>query len=125
MVDLTAHLDTYDALSQEIADLEIKRGRLLIQMRVILEQDGATEYPDHPKFTVKIESKTEWDEPSLDRLGEHYDAEGLAELKNKPRKPTFDKRKLLSLLKYGGAKAKIIREAQIKGAPEIKVKEKN
>ena len=46
MVDLTAHLDTYDALTQEIAGIEIKRGQLLMQMRVILEQEGATEYPD-------------------------------------------------------------------------------
>ena len=124
MADLTAYLDTYEALTQEIGDLEIKRGQLLMQMRIILEQDGATAYAEHSKYMVTIESKTEWDEATLARLGEHYDEQGLADLKNKPRAPTFDKRKLLPLLKYGGEKAEIIRSAQTQGAPDIKVKEK-
>ena len=124
MADLTAHLDSYEALTAQIDDLEIKRGQLLMQMRNTLTVEEATIYEDHPKYTVRLTSKTEWNEPSLSALREFLSEEEVARLKNTPKAPTFDKRKLNSLAKRGGEIGKVIRAAQTEGALEISVKEK-
>ena len=52
MVDLTAHLDTWESLKQEQVELNSKIGTLEMQIRDLMIDDGASLNIDHPKWRV-------------------------------------------------------------------------
>ena len=52
MVDLTARLDTWEALKQEQRDLNNKIGTLEMQIRDLMIDDNASLNIDHPKWKV-------------------------------------------------------------------------
>ena len=121
MVDLTAHLDTWEALKQEQRKLNAKIGTLEMQVRDLMIEDGASLNVDHPKWKVTWEGKPEWDESALMALREYYTPPQLKDLKNKAKEPTFNKRKLGQLAKYGGDIGKIVNGAKGISSPELKI----
>ena len=124
MVDLTAHLDTWESLKQEQEQLNSKIGILEMKIRDLMIDDDASLNIDHPKWKVTWEGKAEWDEGALMALREHYSLEQLKELKNKVKEPTFNKRKLAHLAKYGGEVGKIVRAAKGVSQPELRIASK-
>ena len=124
MVDLTAHLDTWEGLKQEQRELNSKIGTLEMEIRDLMIEDDASLNIDHPKWKVTWEGKVEWDEGALMALREHYSPEEIKELKNKAKEPTFNKRKLAQLAKYGGDIGKIVSSAKGKSLPELRITSK-
>ena len=121
MVDLTAQLDTWEGLKEEQRQLNSKIGTLEMEIRDMMIEDGASLNIEHPKWKVTWEGKPDWDEGALTALREHYSPEEIKAFKNKTKEPTFDKRKLAQLAKYGGEVGKIVSGAKHKGAPELKI----
>ena len=121
MVDLTAQLDTWEALKQEQRDLNNKIGTLEMQIRDLMIEDNAILNIDHPKWKVTWDGKPEWDEGAFTALREYYSPEELKKLKNKAKEPTFNKRKLAQLAKYGGEVGKIVNGAKGESLPELKI----
>jgi hypothetical protein len=121
VVDLTAQLDTWEALKQEQRDLNNKIGTLEMQIRDLMIEDNASLNIDHPKWKVTWDGKPEWDEGALTALREYYSPEELKKLKNKAKEPTFNKRKLAQLAKYGGEVGKIVNGAKGESLPELKI----
>jgi hypothetical protein len=121
LVDLTAHLDTWEALKQEQRELNAKIGTLEMQIRDLMIEDGASLNIDHPKWKVTWDGKPEWDEGALMALREHYSPGEIKELKNKAKEPTFNKRKLAQLAKYGGEIGKIVNGAKGESQPELRI----
>ena len=121
MVDLRAHLDTWEALKGEQQQLNSDIGVLEMQIRDLMIEDGASLNIDHPKWKVTWEGKPEWDESALTALREHYSADELKKLKNQAKEPTFNKRKLAQLAKYGGEIGKIVTGAKGESPPELKI----
>tara|TARA_R110000824_G_scaffold238305_3_gene427039 strand:- start:1270 stop:1647 length:378 start_codon:yes stop_codon:yes gene_type:complete len=124
VVDLTAHLDTWESLKQEQIELNSKIGTLEMQIRDLMIDDGASLNIDHPKWRVTWEGKAEWDEGALMALREYYSPEQLKELKNRAKEPTFNKRKLAQLAKYGGEVGKIVSAAKGESQPELRIASK-
>jgi predicted GNAT family acetyltransferase len=124
LVDLTAHLDTWEGLKQEQRELNSKIGTLEMEIRDLMIEDDASLNIDHPKWKVTWEGKVEWDEGALMALREHYSPEEIKELKNKAKEPTFNKRKLAQLAKYGGDIGKIVSSAKGKSLPELRITSK-
>jgi hypothetical protein len=121
VVDLTAHLDTWEGLKQEQRDLNNQIGTLEMKIRDLMIKDEASLNLDHPKWKVTWQGKPEWDEAALVALREHYSPEEIKGLKNKAKEPTFDKRKLAQLAKYGGEIGKIVNGARGDSQPELKI----
>jgi hypothetical protein len=121
VVDLTAHLDTWEALKQEQRELNNKIGTLEMQVRDLMIEDKASLNLDHPKWKVTWEGKPEWDEGALTALREHYTLAEIKDMKNKAKEPTFNKRKLAQLAKYGGEIGKIVNGAKGESLPELKI----
>ena len=121
MVDLRAHLDTWEALKGEQQQLNSNIGVLEMQIRDLMIEDGASLNTDHPKWKVTWEGKPEWDESALTALREHYSVDELKKLKNQAKEPTFNKRKLAQLAKYGGEVGKIVNSAKGDSLPELKI----
>jgi hypothetical protein len=57
----------------------------------------------------------------LTALREYYTPDELKKLKNKAKEPTFNKRKLAQLAKYGGEIGKIVNRAKGESLPELKI----
>ena len=121
MVDLRAHLDTWEALKGEQQQLNSDIGVLEMQIRDLMIEDGASLNIDHPKWKVTWEGKPEWDESALTALREYYSADELKKLKNQAKEPTVNKRKLAQLAKYGGEIGKIVTGAKGESPPELKI----
>jgi len=121
VVDLTAHLDTWESLKAEQRQLNGKIGTLEMQIRDLMVADGASLNIKHPKWKVTWEGKPEWDEGALTALREHFSPAEIKEMKNKTKEPTFDKRKLAQLAKYGGDIGKIVNSAKADSAPQLKI----
>tara|TARA_R100000951_G_scaffold81001_1_gene68783 strand:- start:3031 stop:3408 length:378 start_codon:yes stop_codon:yes gene_type:complete len=121
LVDLSGHLDTWEALKLEQQALNSKIGTLEMKIRDLMIEDDASLNIDHPKWKVTWEGKAEWDEGALMALREHYSPEEIKELKNKAKEPTFNKRKLAQLAKYGGDIGKIVNAAKGKSLPELRI----
>jgi len=124
VVDLSAHLDTWEALKEEQRELNRKIGSIEMQIRDLMIEDGASLNVNHPKWKVTWQGKPEWDESALTALREHYSPDEIKELKNKAKEPTFNKRKLAVLAKYGGEIGKIVNGAKHMGAPQLKIESK-
>lgn len=121
MVDLSGHLDTWEGLKLEQQELNSKIGTLEMKIRDLMIEDDASLNIDHPKWKVTWEGKVEWDEGALMALREHYSPQEIKELKNKAKEPTFNKRKLAQLAKYGGDIGKIVNAAKGKSLPELRI----
>ncbi len=123
MADLTAYMDSWESLQAEKAELIVKIGQLEMHMRNAMTAEEAT-YWDNEGWVVELKQAVLWDEQKLAGLGEFFNRNDLADLKNSVKLPTFNKTKLRTAIKRGGEVARIINEAQSLGAPEVKIRKK-
>ena len=121
--DLTALLDTREAVLAELKEKREMLGRLDWQIERHLNAQEATFY-ENDGWTVELKSKTVWNEDALDPLFEFYDPNDVQYLMNKPRQRTWNKTRLKKEARKGGEIGKIIAFAQEEGPAELQIKAK-
>ena len=123
VADLTALLDTREAVLAELKEKREMLGRLDWQIERHLNAQEATFY-ENDGWSVELKSKIVWNEDALDPLFEFYDPNDIQYLMNKPRPRTWNKTRLKKEARKGGEIGKIIAFAQEEGAPELQIKAK-
>ena len=121
--DLTALLDTREAVLAELKEKREMLGRLDWQIERHLNAMTATFY-ENDGWTVELKGKIVWNEDALQPLIELYDPDDVESLMNKPRPRTWNKTRLKKEARKGGEIGKIIAFAQDEGAPELQIKAK-
>ena len=121
--DLTALLDTREAVIAELKEKREQLGRLDWQRERHLNAQEATFY-ENDGWTVELKGKIVWNEDALQPLIELYDPDDVESLMNKPRPRTWNKTRLKKEARKGGEIGKIIAFAQDEGAPELQIKAK-
>ena len=121
--DLTALLDTREAVLAELKEKREMLGKLEWQIERHLNAMTATFY-ENDGWTVELKSKIVWNEDALQPLVEFYDPNDVQYLMNKPRPRTWNKTRLKKEARKGGEIGKIIAFAQDEGAPELQIKAK-
>ena len=121
--DLTALLDTREAVIAELKEKREQLGRLDWQIERHLNAMTATFY-ENDGWTVELKGKIVWNEDALQPLIELYDPDDVESLMNKPRPRTWNKTRLKKEARKGGEIGKIIAFAQDEGAPELQIKAK-
>ena len=121
--DLTALLDTREAVIAELKEKREQLGRLDWQIERHLNAMTATFY-ENDGWTVELKGKIVWNEDALQPLIELYDPDDVESLMNKPRPRTWNKTRLKKEARKGGEIGKIIAFAQNEGAPELQIKAK-
>ena len=123
VADLTALLDTREAVLAELKEKREMLGRLDWQIERHLNAMTATFY-ENDGWTVELKGKIVWNEDALQPLIELYDPDDVESLMNKPRPRTWNKTRLKKEARKGGEIGKIIAFAQDEGAPELQIKAK-
>ena len=121
--DLTALLDTREAVLAELKEKREMLGRLDWQIERHLNAQEATFY-ENDGWTVELKRKIVWNEDALQPLVEFYSPDDAESLMNKPRPRTWNKTRLKKEARKGGEIGKIIAFAQDEGAPELQIKAK-
>ena len=121
--DLTALLDTREAVLAELKEKREMLGRLDWQIERHLNAQEATFY-ENDGWTVELKGKIVWNEDALQPLVEFYSPDDAESLMNKPRPRTWNKTRLKKEARKGGEVGKIIAFAQEEGAPELQIKAK-
>ena len=121
--DLTALLDTREAVLAELKEKREMLGRLDWQIERHLNAQEATFY-ENDGWTVELKSMIVWNEDALQPLVEFYSPDDAESLMNKPRPRTWNKTRLKKEASKGGEIGKIIAFAQEEGAPELQIKAK-
>ena len=121
--DLTALLDTREAVLAELKEKREMLGRLDWQIERHLNAQEATVY-ENDGWTVELKRKIVWNEDALQPLVEFYSPDDAESLMNKPRPRTWNKTRLKKEARKGGEIGKIIAFAQDEGAPELQIKAK-
>jgi len=122
-VDLSALLDTREAVLAELEEKRETLGRLEWQIERHLNVLEATFY-ENDNWSVELKSKIAWNEDDLQPLLEFYSPDEIEALMNKPRARTWNKIKLKKEARKGGEIGRIISSAQEDGAPELQIKSK-
>ena len=91
--DLTALLDTREAVIAELKEKREQLGRLDWQIERHLNAQEATFY-ENDGWTVELKGKIVWNEDALQPLIELYDPDDVESLMNKPRPRTWNKTRL-------------------------------
>jgi hypothetical protein len=120
---MTALVDTWDGIKQQIDSLYESKGRLEMAMEQQMDADSAEEFL-HGGFLVTYKADKLWVEALLEDLTGLLAGKGLDpdEFLSKPVARKFDKRKLTKLAKQGGRIREVIEAAHVAGAPVLKVK---
>ena len=121
--DLTALLDTREAVIAELKEKREQLGRLDWQIERHLNAMTATFY-ENDGWTVELKGKIVWNEDALQPLIELYDPDDVESLMNKPRPRTWNKTRLKKEARKGGEIGKIIAFAQEEGPAELQIKAK-
>ena len=121
--DLTALLDTREAVLAELKEKREMLGRLDWQIERHLNAQEATFY-ENDGWTVELKGKIVWNEDALQPLVEFYSPDDAESLMNKPRPRTWNKTRLKKEARKGGEIGKIIAFAQEEGPAELQIKAK-
>jgi hypothetical protein len=116
-------LDTLESMKAERKELNEKIGKMTLKIQRTLEADDAVLFEDDA-WVAEIKAETVWNEAALLPLLEHYDAEEMEALLNKPKPRTYNKTKLNKELKKGGEVKRIIEFAKQDGKPELTIRQK-
>ena len=120
---IRVRLDTLESMKAERKELSEKIGKMTGQIQRQLEADDASLYEDEA-WVAEIKAATVWNEEALIPLIEHYNADDMAALLNKPKPRTYNKTKLNKEAKKGGEVKRIIDFAKQDGAPELTIRKK-
>tara|TARA_R110002072_G_scaffold175618_1_gene331523 strand:- start:303 stop:689 length:387 start_codon:yes stop_codon:yes gene_type:complete len=122
-IDIRAMLDTLEAMKAERKLLSEDIGKVALSIQRQLEDDDAVLFEDDA-WVAEIKAATVWNEEALKPLLEHYDADEMEALLNKPKPRTYNKTKLNKELKKGGEVKRIIEFAKQDGLPELTIRQK-
>ena len=122
-IDIRTMLDTLEAMKAERKILSEDIGRVTLSIQRQLEDDDAVLFEDDA-WVAEIKAATVWNEEALKPLLEHYDADEMEALLNKPKPRTYNKIKLNKELKKGGEVKRIIEFAKQEGLPELTIRQK-
>ena len=122
-IDIRAMLDTLEAMKAERKLLSEDIGRVTLSIQRQLEDDDAVLFEDD-SWVAEIKAATVWNEEALKPLLEHYDADEMEALLNKPKPRTYNKIKLNKELKKGGDIKRIIEFAKQYALPELHIRQK-
>ena len=122
-IDIRAMLDTLEAMKAERKLLSEDIGKVALSIQRQLEDDDAVLFEDDA-WVAEIKAATVWNEAALLPLLEHYDADEIEALLNKPKPRTYNKTKLNKELKKGGEVKRIIEFAKQDGLPELTIRQK-
>ena len=122
-VDIRTLLDTLEAMKAERKILSEDIGKVTLSIQRQLEDDDAVLFEDDA-WVAEIKAATVWNEEALKPLLEHYDADEMEALLNKPKPRTYNKIKLNKELKKGGEVKRIIEFAKQEGLPELTIRQK-
>ena len=118
-IDIRVLLDTLESMKAERKLLSDDIGRVTLSIQRQLEEDDAVLFEDDA-WVAEIKAATVWNEALL----EHYNADEMAGLLNKPKPRTYNKTKLNKELKKGGEVKRIIEFAKQEGLPELTIRQK-
>lgn len=122
-IDIRAMLDTLEAMRAERRLLSEDIGRVAFSIQRQLEDDDAVLFEDEA-WVAEIKAATVWNEAALLPLLEHYSADEIEAMQNKPKPRTYNKIKLNKELKKGGEVKRIIEFAKQEGLPELHIRQK-
>ena len=122
-IDIRTMLDTLESMKAERKELSEAIGKMTLKIQRTLEADDAVLFEDEA-WVAEIKAATVWNEAALLPLLEHYDAEEMEALLNKPKPRTYNKTKLNKELKKGGEVKRIIEFAKQSGLPELTIRQK-
>ena len=122
-IDIRVLLDTLESMKAERKLLSDDIGRVTLSIQRQLEEDDAVLFEDDA-WVAEIKAATVWNEAALLPLLEHYDADEIEALQNKPKPRTYNKIKLNKELKKGGEVKRIIEFAKQEGLPELTIRQK-
>lgn len=122
-IDIRTMLDTLESMKAERKELSDNIGKMTLKIQRTLEADDAVLFEDDA-WVAEIKAATVWNEEALKPLLEHYDAEEMEALLNKPKPRTYNKTKLNKELKKGGEVKRIIEFAKQEGLPELTIRQK-
>ncbi len=98
-------------------------GKVTLSIQRQLEDDDAVLFEDEA-WVAEIKAATVWNEAALLPLLEHYSADEIEAMQNKPKPRTYNKIKLNKELKKGGEVKRIIEFAKQEGLPELTIRQK-
>jgi hypothetical protein len=122
-IDIRTMLDTLEAMKAERKILSEDIGRVTLSIQRQLEDDDAVLFEDEA-WVAEIKAATVWNEAALLPLLEHYSADEIEAMQNKPKPRTYNKIKLNKELKKGGEVKRIIEFAKQEGLPELTIRQK-
>ena len=122
-VDIRTWLDTLESMKAERKELSENIGKITLSIQRQLEDDDAVLFEDEA-WVAEIKAATVWNEEALIPLLEHYNADDMAALLNKPKPRTYNKTKLNKEAKKGGEVKRIIEFAKQEGLPELTIRKK-
>ena len=122
-IDIRVLLDTLESMKAERKELSENIGKVTLSIQRQLEEDDAVLFEDDA-WVAEIKAATVWNEEALKPLLEHYNADEMAGLLNKPKPRTYNKTKLNKELKKGGEVKRIIEFAKQEGLPELTIRQK-
>jgi hypothetical protein len=110
-------------MKAERKELSENIGKITLSIQRQLEEDDAVLFEDDA-WVAEIKASTVWNEEALIPLLEHYNADDMAALLNKPKPRTYNKTKLNKEAKKGGEVKRIIEFAKQEGLPELTIRKK-
>ena len=122
-IDIRVLLDTLESMKAERKELSEDIGKMTLAIQRQLEDDDAVLFEDDA-WVAEIKAATVWNEAALLPLLEHYNADEIGELLNKPKPRTYNKTKLNKEIKKGGEVKRIIEFAKQEGLPELTIRQK-
>ena len=122
-IDIRVLLDTLESMKAERKELSEDIGKMTVKIQRQLEADDAVLFEDDA-WVAEIKAATVWNEEALKPLLEHYNADEMAALLNKPKPRTYNKTKLNKEAKKGGEVKRIIDFAKQEGLPELTIRQK-
>lgn len=122
-LDIRTLLDTLESMKAERKLLSENIGKVTLSIQRQLEADDAVLFEDEA-WVAEIKAATVWNEAALLPLLEHYSADEIGALLNKPKPQTYNKTKLNKELKKGGEVKRIIEFAKQEGLPELSIRQK-
>ena len=122
-IDIRVLLDTLESMKAERKLLSEDIGKVTLSIQRQLEDDDAVLFEDDA-WVAEIKAATVWNEEALKPLLEHYNADEMEALLNKPKPRTYNKTKLNKELKKGGEVKRIIEFAKQDGLPELTIRQK-
>lgn len=111
---LAALLDTYEATSAQLQELQGRIAEFCIEEQV--------EQVDHNGIRLTFKPETIWNDEKLEPLREYFSPSEIESMLNAEVARKFNKTQMNKLAKQGGEIGRIINDAKHESLPQLKIK---